>query len=619
MSSYWSAVPQLVDDSYRDHEAEAPFIAPGRRTLTASMAPSADTIATRVARIMRHADAGAARDADGVAAGADAMVARAGGSAGAPLRPDVRERFEASLGVDLSAVRVHTGAPSAEAAGAIGAQAYAIGNDVHFADGKYRPEDPFGLHLLAHEVAHTVQQAGAPRRQHKLEVSDPSDAAEVQADAAADAMVAGHSYQLDAIGGGAVHRNKDKKPSEADKKKYADDKKYAEGIMKQAEAVQQHLLDRHTKEMDAISAIGNAAGTLVETYDKAFSKHEAVVKKANEVYEDRQKMLDFALGIAVGVATGGASAAFGPASEVAFSVGRSFAEEFISQVVSTGASSVLDIKKTVNVATKENKEAQRWKMIADLFRDAADNVPELGRVSKLAQGATKVVGDCNAAAGGIALSFFADNAALDKAIAALRASKAESALAAAETKIATGWKELLRQQYSLESKAQNTTVGDLEKDIWLQWMATLAPQGFGKDREYDQIDNDEIENYLTGLGLLGKHGSLGHDAGDYTTAEDERILQASAAEKVRVLQMVGAVGKVEAGSDGLRLWTKDYRSVACAYPSYDNYTGYYKVVGATQRNGKTKEGEKRVEWIAELDSLAQWEVEDLGLAKNPSP
>src|SRR5262245_2876548 len=84
-----------------------------------------------------------------------AKLARAGGASGAPLPGDVRDRFEGSLGADLSAVRVHTGEASAEASDAVGARAYTLGNDIHFAAGAYQPEDPFGLHLLAHEVAHT--------------------------------------------------------------------------------------------------------------------------------------------------------------------------------------------------------------------------------------------------------------------------------------------------------------------------------------------------------------------------------------------------------------------------------------------------------------------------------
>ena len=150
-------------------------------------------------RLMRKAEG--TRDDNGAAAGADAAVAQASGSSGAPLPDDVRGRFEGSLGADLSGVRVHTGAASAAAADAVGARAYTVGNDIHFNAGQYAPTDPFGVHLLAHEVAHTVQQSsGAQRMQAKLEVSTPGDAAEGEADRAADAMVAGRQAMVTATG-----------------------------------------------------------------------------------------------------------------------------------------------------------------------------------------------------------------------------------------------------------------------------------------------------------------------------------------------------------------------------------------------------------------------------------
>ncbi len=121
-------------------------------------------------------------------------------SEGAPLPTDVRTRFEGSLGADLGGVRVHTGAESAKAADAVGAQAFAVGNDIHFGQGTFQPDDPFGLHLLAHEVAHTQQQSavGQARPQHKLMVSNAGDAAEHEADHAADAMVAGAPASISA-------------------------------------------------------------------------------------------------------------------------------------------------------------------------------------------------------------------------------------------------------------------------------------------------------------------------------------------------------------------------------------------------------------------------------------
>lgn len=166
---------------------------PGKRTLTQSLTPR-----TLVARSASGVGGGS---------GAEAAVARADGDGGAPLRGDLRERFESSLGADLSAVRIHTGSSAAEASAALGARAYATGHDVHFGAGQYQPDDPFGLHLLAHEVAHTQQQAGtAGSRQAKLEVSRPGDPAEVDADRAADAMVAGHPTSVTPVAVGAVYR-----------------------------------------------------------------------------------------------------------------------------------------------------------------------------------------------------------------------------------------------------------------------------------------------------------------------------------------------------------------------------------------------------------------------------
>jgi hypothetical protein len=131
------------------------------------------------------------RDENGVAIGAEEAVNRAASSSSAPLPEPVRSGFEDSLGTNLSEVRIHTGSESAEAATAVGAKAYTVGQDIHFGAGHYAPADPAGVHLLAHEVAHTVQNQGAAAaRLSKLEVSTPFDAAEVEANRVAEAMIA---------------------------------------------------------------------------------------------------------------------------------------------------------------------------------------------------------------------------------------------------------------------------------------------------------------------------------------------------------------------------------------------------------------------------------------------
>jgi hypothetical protein len=164
---------------------------PDEAALLAPVVPPLD----RIQRVFGRRETAASDP--GHAHDGEAAVERARDSSGAPLPGDVRTRFEGSLAADLSGVRVHTGADSVAAARAVSARAYTVGQDIHFAAGAYAPTDPSGEHLLAHEVAHTVQQAGgAPVRQHKLEVSSPGDPAEVEADRAADAMVQGAGFAI---------------------------------------------------------------------------------------------------------------------------------------------------------------------------------------------------------------------------------------------------------------------------------------------------------------------------------------------------------------------------------------------------------------------------------------
>lgn len=79
---------------------------------------------------------------------------------GKPLDPGLRDFFEPRFGADFSAVRLHTDARAAESASQVGARAYAAGSDLVFASGAYTPETSSGRELIAHELAHVVQQTG---------------------------------------------------------------------------------------------------------------------------------------------------------------------------------------------------------------------------------------------------------------------------------------------------------------------------------------------------------------------------------------------------------------------------------------------------------------------------
>lgn len=78
---------------------------------------------------------------------------------GRPLEGWVRERLERALGADLGEVRVYRDDRSNEIASTFGADAVTAGTDIFLAHGKGDPSTEPGLRLLAHEVAHVVQQA----------------------------------------------------------------------------------------------------------------------------------------------------------------------------------------------------------------------------------------------------------------------------------------------------------------------------------------------------------------------------------------------------------------------------------------------------------------------------
>lgn len=92
-------------------------------------------------------------------------------TSGGPLPDGLRSYFEPRFGHDFSRVRIHTDAQAARSAQILGAQAYTLGSDVVLGAGQYAPHTGAGRQLLAHELAHVVQQSSgqvAPMIQRRL-------------------------------------------------------------------------------------------------------------------------------------------------------------------------------------------------------------------------------------------------------------------------------------------------------------------------------------------------------------------------------------------------------------------------------------------------------------------
>ena len=74
---------------------------------------------------------------------------------GKPLPAHIKAKVERAFGQDFSNVRCHI---NSHVPNGVGAKAFARGDHIYFGPGQFNPSSPEGLELLAHELAHVVQQ-----------------------------------------------------------------------------------------------------------------------------------------------------------------------------------------------------------------------------------------------------------------------------------------------------------------------------------------------------------------------------------------------------------------------------------------------------------------------------
>jgi hypothetical protein len=135
----------------------------------------ADRAADRAVRDARAGSLSAAaplarlrrRSADGSSAPGEAppAVRSVLATSGRPLEPRSRSVMERAFGHDFGRVRIHTDAAAAASARSVAAHAYTVGDHVVFGAGRFAPDSARGLRLLAHELAHVVQQRNVVQRE----------------------------------------------------------------------------------------------------------------------------------------------------------------------------------------------------------------------------------------------------------------------------------------------------------------------------------------------------------------------------------------------------------------------------------------------------------------------
>jgi len=110
-------------------------------------------------------------------------------SPGQPLDTATRSFFEPRFGHDFSKVRIHTDAKAAASSRSVGAAAYTVGPHIVFADRLPSIQSEGAARLMAHELAHVLQQ---PERTHGsagLAIGEANSPFEREADCVSEAVL----------------------------------------------------------------------------------------------------------------------------------------------------------------------------------------------------------------------------------------------------------------------------------------------------------------------------------------------------------------------------------------------------------------------------------------------
>jgi hypothetical protein len=158
-----------------------------------------------VGHLFTKANPGGARAADPMA-----IQAQLNSSTSAtPLESGVKTRMESAFGHSFDRVRVHANGRSAQLSSNLNTRAFTVGHDVAFAAGEYQPGTLLGDALIAHELAHVIQQDGGaagPMAKGATEYNSLEEDADVSAVSAIFSLWSGAKGSLKEIGKNAMPR-----------------------------------------------------------------------------------------------------------------------------------------------------------------------------------------------------------------------------------------------------------------------------------------------------------------------------------------------------------------------------------------------------------------------------
>jgi hypothetical protein len=500
-----------------------------------------------------------------------------GSGGGSPLDPGARSFLENRLGSDFSDVRVHTGAEADRSARSINAHAYTAGTDVVFRAGAYQPDAPAGRHVLAHELAHVIQQKAGPvdgtPAPGGIRLSHPSDAFEQAAERAADDAMTGTAPTTPAGGQPAPVQREGEDEEEEEVQALAVQRDDAPagplGAVQQPAATGEWTQERNemedvraratARQLQSEACVGLATDVLTSlkahlegvstVYGTAYERYSKVIEAGREAAKSEEEWIDIGVSILLAVAIGTGVGAVGIALEIPEAVAAEAAKEAITATATeagkyagkhTGLLEVVGTNLEPGGLKPPVMKLKLWEQLVDLHRSVLKTINQADMQSLIASGAEYAIGEIKAQVGGGAGADL-DVATLHGLIGTLAADDAASA--GLDARLSTAIGALQGVKASLASAPSPFgREGEMERDIWILWMAELS------EDEAKVLDRDPIEDHLEALGFITSHygsgGSLGVDTGIWTTENDcLEMIEAARGEAGALRQRYGSIAQ----------------------------------------------------------------------------
>jgi hypothetical protein len=439
-----------------------------------------------------------------------------GGGRGLP--DSAREFFEPRFGQDFSGVQIHTGKEADMLNRQLDARAFTTGSDIFFRDGEYNPESSGGRELLAHELAHVIQQGASEAIRTKpdgtIQRQDTGDTASAAATTAAATAPARDTSVEGALTSAALGE-----------------------IRGQALARTLKLGMYATRGMQVIDRARTKLVAFSERYNSVYDTYASIVRDARNEAQNQQEWIDFFAGIAIGVGVGLlaeaiVTAAIGEAAAATLSLAQRAAIGAVGEAVEGGVGAAAHGLGIIPTVAGQDLEpggirpdfltSNIWHSLSNLYRGVAQ-VQQMGwSLPLLTSNIEYAIAEQRRHEEGSAnqdmpradlTSFTLDLIAWNRRMSSVDAA-IDRALPVFD-----------RIDQGINS-APDYPRDRLEQDIWIIWMASLS------DDQSDILDLDAIEDHLHSIHVLGENSRLGVDFGWYTSESDEREALAAARNEV---------------------------------------------------------------------------------------